>query len=105
MKYSLEELNRIADENADQLKSLPKDNKHYNDVIKFAMNLNLKAGKHKVKSGIVYKAYGVWSDKPLKKLAFLDCFNEIFEFEAPFYNLNLRPLELLNKAEQHRVKL
>ena len=98
MKLSRKDLEQLANSQAELLRTTPKNNEAYTDVIQFAMNLKLKVGKHKVKSAMVYRSYKAWSEEPLDKAEFLKQFDEIFFPEADYYLLNLRPLELLNKA-------
>lgn len=74
------------------------------DITKFILTFKVKAGKNKVMSDIAYKAYKVWSDKPVTHKSFGKLFSKHFESNKSssknYYLLNYQPAQLLNEAEK-----
>lgn len=97
MKLTTEELLRAANV---EISPVTKVKFQGNDVLRFVDALNIKEGKRSVKLQFIYKAYKLWSAMPVVQRDFVVEFNRIFRVNGGWYNINLRPMELLNKVDK-----
>jgi hypothetical protein len=105
-KIKLEELIRIAKENKDKIYNTNiADN--LDDVAKFILTFNIKDGKNKVPSNIVYQAYCNWTSRPKSNhaflLAFTKCFSKKKTTSKVIYLLNYKPMQLINEVERRKI--
>jgi len=105
-KLTTEQLLKIAKEE-NLVKNNIKHKKPINDVHRFILSLNIKAGKCDVSYTIAYEAYKMWSYKPLSRRQFLWAFSAFFKtkYRCYFYKLNYSPIELLNKVDNLKIKI
>jgi hypothetical protein len=105
MKISLEDLIKAAQQSTDE-KIISTDR---SDVERFVLSLNIKEGKHVVKNATVYKAYKEWSAKPMQARSFHVFFAQLFkpyrDGTYRYHMLNYRPIELLNKVDNKKIKI
>lgn len=104
-RLTTEQLLRIVSENKEVK---PDRYAHTNDVHRFIAALNIKPGKHEITQKLLYKSYRLWSDKPKTQKAFTMRFSTYFLFHIEgrhrFYKLNYRPIELMNKVDNGKVR-
>lgn len=102
MKLTNEELLKIALSEA-----VKKTKFDENDVLRFIDALNIKEGKREVKIHFIYKAYKLWSAAPVPlkefKLRFRDVFRQHNATDEIWFNINLRPLEMINKVDRMKA--
>lgn len=105
MKYNVDDLLKLA--NSDVLTPTKIDSSY--DVQKFINTLDIKAGKHRVKNAAIYDAYKNWSGRPLSRHAFFKIFSRFFDAAITngfrYYNLNYRPIELVNEVDNLKIKI
>lgn len=105
---SIKDLLKIAKEDLAP-NELPKDpNGHLEETQRFVLAFEIKDGKNKVQPGLLYDAYYKWTNKPVGKMTFFRQFAKLFvkkkESTNNFYLLNIKPMDLVNKAEELRRK-
>lgn len=107
MKLTTEQLLKIAQTRLEEIKKVKPSQK--NDVLQFINEWNIKEGKHKVTSSLIYQSYKSWTRRPKSKQSFLIFFSKAFESKMigskRCYLLNYRPVELLNKIDNAKVSI
>ncbi len=106
-KHDINNLLRIAKEYRDVIfkKEIDDD---LTEATRFCLSFNIKEGGNKVFTGILYKAYLLFSSAPLSKKDFTEEFNTLIEQQGtskPYYMLNYKPAQLLNAAQKRRIKV
>ena len=108
-KYNINHLIKIAKENRNDIfnKEISED---LNDATKFCLSFNIKEGGNKVFAGIIYQAYLTIARNAQSKEDFLNDFNELIEpnrgkSNKVYYSLNYKPAQLLNAAQNRKVKV
>lgn len=105
MKHSIQDLIKIAEgKSTGTIKTTLE-----NEVHRFILSLNIKEGKHRVKNAIIFKAYNEWAVRKVTTHKFFAEFSKFFMQDRTrtcrHYNLNYRPIELLNKIDNMKVKI
>lgn len=100
-KYNLDELLKVA--KAGKQDIIFKDiSPNVDEATRFVIAFDIREGKNKVRSTLIYKAYKTWSPDPTSSTSFLRNFTLLFEnkksSDGAFYFINYKPAELLNEA-------
>lgn len=79
------------------------------EVQRFVLAVGLKEGKHVIDCTMIYKAFSMWRSRPTKtSISFFTSFGRFFKGKRTgthrYYLLNLRPLELLNRVDNMKIK-
>jgi len=108
MKISISDLIKIANEDKDELSYNRITTS--NDVFRFVLAMDIREGKHKVRTTFIYKAYKSWSLKPYPKISFFTYFSSIFRNnrisdDKRYYELNYTAVRLLNKIDNLKIRI
>lgn len=102
-EFTLEELLKVAKEHSTtKIQAV-------DDIHRFILTFKLKDGQHRVKTKFLYKAYKLWSVAPKSYKEFCLTFTGYFETHTykgeSTYLLNVRPVELMNKADNTKIRI
>lgn len=106
-KYNLDELLKVAKSGKQDIifKDISPD---IDEATRFVLAFDIRAGKHKVSSKIIYKAYSTWCSDPSPLKSFFKYFAPLFDThrksDGTYYLINYQPAELLNEAAKTVIK-